>query len=416
MLPCSRAFLSALLLAMSATASIAGGLPPVLRAPAAILLRPEPGPFTITLSKRDLNIYQGPDTLTAVLVDPLRQTIASVTLPDDGDETPSGKGKAPQSETIRATCDAPGIHRLMIQSSGDLVYGFQTDCAHYVIEGGLVFNDASIGAKVCFMPPAGALKIAAAALHNPGKQKLSLLDAAGSPVRTLDLTQDAKPTDLFGDRRAGGYASGAKAEIPPSAGSRNGLWTLDISRMDLRLQLAGVEYWTNVSSTWFDASKSRWMLMPYAATRYLQPGERAMMTFRLRNSTGAPGGFLLTTTSHDSLALRLVVPPSPVALAPEVEQEVQVEVSLPPDSSGDRPLRGLLAARDESDPDAAACAGIIVYRGEAPAHRPLAMPIVLKRYQHAQQLGLGSAGHVAHFISVALPCPIRNQTRPPPVL
>jgi len=382
----SRAFLSAVLLAMSATASIAGGLPPVLRAPAAVLLRPEPGPLTITISKRDLNIYQGADTLTAVLVDPQRQTIATVTLPDDGDETPSGKGKAPQSETIRATCDAPGIYRLMIRPSGDLVYGFETNCAHYVLEGGLVFNDGSIGGKVYFKPPTGALKVAAAALHNPGKQKLPLLDAAGATVRTFDLTQDAKPNDLFGDRRSGGYVSGEKAQIPANAGNRSGLWAFDISRMDLRLQVEGLDYWTNDPRAWFDASKSRWMLLPYAATRYLQPGEKAPMTFRLLNSTGAPGRFFLTTASQDGLVVRLVGPPSPVSVAPKAEQEVQIQVSLPANAPGDRPLRGVLVAQHESNPDGVACAGIVVRRSEAPAHRPLAMPIVLKPYQHENML------------------------------
>ncbi|MBM4082582.1 MAG: hypothetical protein FJ278_22950, partial [Planctomycetes bacterium] len=47
--------------------ALAAVLPTAVRGGRAILLQPEPGPLTIRILKRDLNIYDGPDELTAQL-------------------------------------------------------------------------------------------------------------------------------------------------------------------------------------------------------------------------------------------------------------------------------------------------------------------------------------------------------------
>ena len=83
----------------------------------------EPGTLSLTVSKRDLNIYEGPDVLTATLVGPQRQTLATVSLPDDG-LARGGRG-AVQQETFQIDCQSPGVYRLMFSTSGDLVYGLR---------------------------------------------------------------------------------------------------------------------------------------------------------------------------------------------------------------------------------------------------------------------------------------------------
>ncbi len=387
-----RAALAVTLLALWTQQVFAGGAPTALRGPVAVYLRPNPGPLTITITKRDLNIYEGADTLTAVLADPQRRTLASVTLPDDGRQRSEGRNEKVQTETLRAECETPGVYRLLFTGSGDLVYGFETDCARYVIQGGVVLNDGAIGGKVYFKPPSGAIKGAAGAMHAPGKQALPLLDAAGATVQTLDLTrEDAKPADLFGERSSGTYIAGQKIEVADGAGDRTGLWAFDIARMDVRIRVQGVNHWAFAREAWFDATKSRWMLTPYSIVRHLNAGEKAVLTFQLRNSTGADGKFRLTARGETGLSVRVLEPASPVALKASGVQQVRVEVVAGSEVGAarrglDPARRGMLVAEHETDPDASAGAGIVIRGGEAPARRPLAMQIVLKPYQHENAL------------------------------
>ena len=74
----------------------AAGFPPVVRGARAVLLRPDPGPLTIRITKRDLNIYEGADTLTAQLYDPRRRLIGTLELPDDGN---TGRGAATETQS-----------------------------------------------------------------------------------------------------------------------------------------------------------------------------------------------------------------------------------------------------------------------------------------------------------------------------
>ena len=103
----------------------AATLPTVVRGGRAVALRPEPGPLTIKVTKRDLNIYEGADELTATLYDPAREPLATVTLPDDGQE---GGGMAPQvqSAEMSVNCVLRGVYRLIVDAGrGDSVFGLE---------------------------------------------------------------------------------------------------------------------------------------------------------------------------------------------------------------------------------------------------------------------------------------------------
>ena len=75
------AFLAALLaIAAGSTPAHAATLPPVVRGGRAIMLQAERGELTVRLYKKDLNIYDGADTLTGVLLGPQRQPLGEMTI------------------------------------------------------------------------------------------------------------------------------------------------------------------------------------------------------------------------------------------------------------------------------------------------------------------------------------------------
>ncbi len=342
-------------------------LPPMLRGGRAILLRPDPGPLTIRIYKRDLNIYEGADELVARLFDPQRQEVATLKLPDDGSAEQSGRANELQSGEIKVNCEAPGIYRLGIACGGDLVFGLETSCVHCVVEGPLMLNDGSIYSRPWFMPPPGAFQVTAQALHEPGRQKLPLLDARGQAVHVFDLTKPGE--DLV-------------FQVPADVGTRDGLWRFEIEKSDVKLQLQKVTYWTAERSAYFPADKMHWMLLPRHTTRYLQPGETALIETALRNRTGKAAHFALELKHDSGLECRLVEPGSPVALEKNGQQVVRVAVRVPEQAKPGSTLSAHLTAVAVRNPEVAQSAGLEVRVGPSPVSRNLKLPIVLQRYRH----------------------------------
>ena len=76
-----------------ASVAHAATVPPGVRGPRTVHLRVEPGPLSLTVLKRDLNIYESEDALNITLYDPLGNEVFSETIPDDGN---AGKGGGPR--------------------------------------------------------------------------------------------------------------------------------------------------------------------------------------------------------------------------------------------------------------------------------------------------------------------------------
>ena len=69
------------------------------------------------------------------------------------------------------------------------MFGLETSSGRLMIEGDILLNDGNVSGKLCFPPPEGAFKVIAQALHEPGIQKLPLLDAKGTALHTFDLAK-----------------------------------------------------------------------------------------------------------------------------------------------------------------------------------------------------------------------------------
>ncbi len=385
--PPKRILILALTLAVEVAS--AAGVPRVVRGATSILLRAPGGPLTFTLSKRDLNIYPGPDTLTAYVMDPCRRMVATFTLPDDGADVRDGAKQAVQSHTVRIA-DAPaGVYRVTLAGGSDLVYGFETNAPQYLLLGQPTLNDGTVSGRLYFPPPKAAFTVALAALHEPGRQVAVLRDAKGATVGTFDVTgKQPKVPDLFGPRTTGGYTAGAKASIAADQGARDGLWSLELKAFDVRLEIPGLSGWTTAPDAWFDPSLGRFLLLPYGQARYVAPGQTATARYELRNTTGRPGTFELTLRGEPGLSARVMEPAGPVTLPAGEAVAVRVEASLA--AGREQPAAAVLSARAKDNSEVTASVALTLRPGSAPALRPLAGPVVLRPYEH-ENLLLGYA-------------------------
>ena len=344
-------------------------LPTVVRGAKAVVLKPAPGPLTLRILKRDLNIYEGPDDIVAYLFDPHRELIATASLPDDGQE---GGGASPevQSAEMKVDCTLAGTYRLVIDGGGDFVFGLEMSQGQYMVEGNMMLNDGQVSGPVYFRPPKQPFTIKARALHNPGRHRMPLEDGKGNVLDTFDITKTGEWKEFA---------------VSEDAGDRTAPWHFDIGKMDVDIQVPGALYWTCDPEAYFPAEKFRWMLYPYSATRYLQPGESADILYTLRNQTGATGGFALEAGADDRLTCTLVAPESPVNLRHERyknTQRIKVRVQAAEDAPPGAVIRSHIKAAAAHQPEVIQSAGIRIVVGPSPVARMLDGPIVLTRYEH----------------------------------
>ncbi|NOZ20192.1 MAG: hypothetical protein GXP25_03795 [Planctomycetes bacterium] len=344
-------------------------IPLAIRASVRVYLLPESGTMTIRIQKRDLNIYENEDVLAARLLGPDRSVIQTVTIPDDG-IAGKGGGTPPkvQQRTITVPVAQPGVYRLHVTPlSGDLVFGFQTDCPRYVIRGPIFLNEASLSGDVWFMPPKKPFKITARAVHRGGIQRLALDDDGGKVVHTFDLVKPMESVSYV---------------VPADRPRGRGLWVFHVEHQDVRIEIDGVDTWTNNAASYFAVEKTRWMLLPFAETIYLKPGESAEARFTLRNSTGANAKFVLSKHAPEWASLDILSPPSPVSLKPGEAAELRVRASVKPEAAEGRKARCHINAACAEDPAITASAAVNVVVGAAPVGKPLRLPITLAPYRH----------------------------------
>lgn len=366
------ALVAALILTAGCAAGWAGAIPPGVRGARNVSLLIEPGPLTITILKRDLNIYEGEDALTADLFDPLGRVIATLAIPDDGVATKAGHAPELQSATVTVDAEVAGIYRLAVRAPGDAVFGMETSAAKFVIGGDLLFSEGSASGSVYFVPPPEAFSITASALHDPGRQVMPLRDANGNTLAEFNLA-----------------VTGEAQTIEFPAGERSGLWHFEIGAMDVKIESAladargaAITTWTTEPDAWFDVGKSRWMLLPYRTARYLHPGESTEIEYTLRNSTGAQDSFDLAISADPRLRVAVLEPTLPVELAPEARAAVRLAVATDADVREGESISVTLTASAAKEPQARSSSGLEVRIGDSPVSRPLGMPIVLRPFAH----------------------------------
>lgn len=346
-----------------ATTAFAATLPPVVRSTGLVHLQVhQPGPFSLSVLKRDLNNYEGEDLLHLTLYDPAGIEILTHTIPDDGITEIGPDAEAYQRFETTVDAAVAGRYRLLVTGSVDLVWGMETSASGYVLEGPEVLTDAALSGSICFAPPSREFAITLRAIRDRGVQTVTLSDDAGERLGEFTLSEAGTVQTL---------------EFPEA--ERDGLWSLDFEALDVRIDLGRwVRYWTFEADAWFDVEASRQMLLPHSFTRYLQPGESAEIDFRLLNRLDREGIFNLELIADERLQSALLGPASPVTLEAGETMQLRVRVTAPEDAREGQQFTAAVRASALNHPAATTFSGIDMRIGESPATQPLEMPIELE--------------------------------------
>lgn len=362
------------ILPASAAPAVGGGIPHVLRGPATVHLLPQPGPLVIRLSKHDLNLYDGEDTIQAALYDPFRRPLATAFLPDDGQAGKGRGGSGSQTGELRATVTAPGVHTLVIGGAcHEVVYSIATNCGPCVVQENMLLNNSSVAGEVWFEPPEGDFTIRIQAKHAPGVQEVPLLDGAGDTVNVFDLVASAKDVIL---------------EVAAGQGARTGPWHFVIGRMDVQIHMDGVQYWAATRAAYFNPDSSGPMLIPRSVTRLVPPGGSVEVSYRLRNRLDEAIRVRVEAESAGPLRCRPLAPSGPATVEPKGSLDVLVAVSVAPDAKEGDEAETSVGVTTEGRPDLVSGSALRVRVGRPLGAEALALPIVLKTFEHeAAQFG-----------------------------
>jgi len=359
---------TAMVVILCALPSVAMDLPPVVRGSGTVLLMPEQGPLTMTFYKRDLNIYDGPDAMPISVREPLGAEVASVILPDDGQTGKGPYATEVQEETVTVQVTRPGLYRVVF-SGGDLMFGMSANCERYVIESGLTFNAPDTAGKIYFQPPEGEFVVAAAPLHRPGIQTITLHDAGGSVLNAFELVRPVEDVEFL---------------VTEELGSRDGLWHFDIGKLDVTVTLRGVRYWTVDPASYFDAAGSHLILAPRNTARYLSPGGGTGFRIVLYPPEDYTGGFAVRIAQPEQEGVRFELADPAVQPVDYATDRMIVPVTVTADARcrAGAVFDGALEVQASDNPPAAAAARLQVRIGPSPVSRPLDMPIVLEPHRH----------------------------------
>ncbi|MBM3878713.1 MAG: hypothetical protein FJ387_03200 [Verrucomicrobia bacterium] len=374
----------------------------------------EPGELVVEVEKRDLNRRGSRAELRALLVGPDRQVLQEATLPDDGQPRGSGLGPV-QRCRLSTKVPAQGVYALNVTVSQDrygeeMVWGFRANCPKYLIETARGHKDerhqepivlASPGrpATVCFWPRREALELEVTGLPVDAGD-LKVFDAQGTLLATIPVGTNGAATHHF-SARIPRTAAPWQLHLPSAQATVN----LDgVTRWDSGDLYPDMACWTPDPQSWFPLLDNRWLLTPYRRTVHGVAGERTEVAFQVHNNSARERTVQLIVESPEGAwpagqkaaeGKSVALSAERVVLGPKQTGTVTVSCIVPPQGER-RSARLRVTPLDETG--FSTYSTLTVKAGEAPANRPLAMPIVLRPYQHENE----QFGHRADY-------PVENQ-------
>jgi hypothetical protein len=353
------------------------------------------GTLTIEVYKRDLHRYNRVTELRAILVSPDRRVLGEARIPDDG--LPTGKGLGPfQMVRLETKVDRPGVYGLNITISQDrygeeIAWGFRTNCPHYVIETArghrdeahrepIVLLHPEKPGDVVFLPRPGEFGLEATGLARDTKA-LQVFDGRGQLLAEIPVTAEGTASHRF-----------------PAKVSRDAVpWRIHFPRQQGILHIDGVTQWesgdryrdltvwTPQPSAWFDWLPNRWLITPYSRIVYGGPGENGTMVFRVHNNAPKARAFLVSLEFPQESWPASLEGPSSFELKPGEARNISVRYEVGPVGQN---RTCFIRVRSKDESGITTYASFTVIAGEAPAAKPLALPLILRPYEHEnEQLG-----------------------------
>ncbi|MFW6437721.1 MAG: BNR-4 repeat-containing protein, partial [Armatimonadota bacterium] len=209
----------------------------------------------------------------------------------------------------------------------------------------------------------------AAALHDPGRQTISLHDAAGDILHEFDLAVAAEDVP---------YTVGA------DEGNREGLWYWQVGKMDVDLSVEGVRYWTPEPASYFDPQRTDLRLTPRKTARYLMPGETADYRVLLFPPEGSTDGFDISITQPEQPGVRFELADPAIQPVTYADNRMVIPVSATAEEGcvpGDE-FDAYLEVTASENPLAVGRTWLQARIGQSPASEPLDLPIVLRPFEH----------------------------------
>lgn len=351
----------------------------------------EPGELVVEVVKRDRNRTSATTELRALLVGPDREVLQEVFIPDDGEERGEGLGP-PLTARLSTIVERPGIYALNITVSNDrygnnMRWGFRTNCPRYIIETArghrdqrheepIILGSPEVPAVIAFRPRVGEFSIEAGELP-AGSAAPVLYAGNGEQVGVLERNEEGVYALTV---PAGVHRSAVPWELRLSAGY--GAVNADgLTRWEGGDPIQNSCLWTPDPDSWFPLIENRWLLTPYRRVVYAEPGEAGELTLRAHNNA--------TYERRLDLTVEFVGERCPVELESyEVTlgggeaARVPVRYTMP---EGDGPHLARVRVTPADTPEVTTYSTIVLRPGEAPASRPLEMPIELKPYAHENE-------------------------------
>lgn len=376
----------------------------------------EPGELEVEVFRQDLNVRRTQNDFRAILLGPDREVLQDVVIPHSGGAQGDPPGPV-ESVVLSAQVDRPGVYVLNITTGADrhgldVAWGMRTNAAAWAIEtsGGhrderhqepIRLFDADHPADVCFLPRPGEFRIEVEGLP-ADVEELTLFNDTGAQVAAIPVVRERSTAIreyLYlpsGDDPEGS----ASFTVPEDEERGHSPWRLHLPRGQGFLNIDGVTRWaggdlyssiaawTPDPASWFAVQENRWLISPYHRNVYREPGAQDGIVFRVYNnapetrtialSLEFPGAEWPAALSHSS-----------VTLDPHQSEEIEVSFTAP--AEGDELVCHVRATPEQDagqTPRYTTYATLVLRGGEAPADRPLDLPLVLSPYSHEnRQLG-----------------------------
>lgn len=351
----------------------------------------EPGELIVDVEKRDRHRRDRHTDLRAILVGPDRRVLQEETIPDDG--KPSGSGLGPPGRVrLAAKVERKGVYGLSITVSHDrygdeIAWGFRTNCPHYLIETArghrderrqepIVLLDPDRPGDVCFLPRKAAFGVEITGLPKSADEP-AVYDAKGTLVHELEVGADGRASHAF-------PADVDRQSIP---------WRLHLPAGQATVQIDGVTRWerddlypnlpcwTPDPKSYFPFQQYRWLVTPYSRTAYGPPGQQREISFQVHNnSDGKKKVKLEIEFPNEQWPAQLSA--DSLVLGAKKTAEVTIRYTTP--AQGQTRVCHLRATPAD-DPEFSTYSTLTATAGEAPATKPLDMPLVLKPYEHENE-------------------------------